>query len=630
VISARDLTVGYDFINSTTLGSFNVATGKTLTVSGTFGDSFFGASSIIKDGAGTMILTGENYQSGEVDVRAGTLSVGDGSTSGTLGGGISAPVPNVPVNIDAGASLVINRSDSFDLANDLSGLGTVVLQGSGVTSLTGLNDGTSTSNLNGAFAGRFELQAGVLSVSAADKFGTSDDASATNLVFAGGALAYTDEVEALLRAFTVRNGGAGFVADGSNAITIGDRLTAQLDFDNGASTGRILTLGGTGVADHTFAPALLESEAAGSAFSSIVKNDVGKWIIATSGDALNLDAAVAVNAGILGFEAGALGGVSHTGDVTLADQATLRWEAGNTDDISSRLAASAGATSVTLDFAGGSTTFASSVDLGTTGLVKQGAGALTLSAASTVGSFTVGAGSVNVTHAGALGTGLATVEGGTLYVNAAISNDIDVNSGGTLGGIGSATLGDVDVATGGSVAPGNSPGTLTGTNLILAGGSTFVWEVRNASQAQGVGYDFLNLSGNLNLSSASSGNKVTLKIVSLDALNVAGSAELFANNMTANGGLGAFNTFLFGSIGSLDLGGSANINDVFSIDVSEFRYSDGSVSSSDLWSLSFDGGTGMITLTAVPEPSTYGFAMGALALAAAAVRRRRKAAAKQG
>jgi MYXO-CTERM domain-containing protein len=36
----------------------------------------------------------------------------------------------------------------------------------------------------------------------------------------------------------------------------------------------------------------------------------------------------------------------------------------------------------------------------------------------------------------------------------------------------------------------------------------------------------------------------------------------------------------------------------------------------------------MMTLTAVPEPSTYGFAMGALALAAAAVRRRRKQVAK--
>jgi MYXO-CTERM domain-containing protein len=37
----------------------------------------------------------------------------------------------------------------------------------------------------------------------------------------------------------------------------------------------------------------------------------------------------------------------------------------------------------------------------------------------------------------------------------------------------------------------------------------------------------------------------------------------------------------------------------------------------------WDGGSA-ITLTAVPEPSTYGFGLGALALAAAAIRRRKR------
>ena len=70
--------------------------------------------------------------------------------------------------------------------------------------------------------------------------------------------------------------------------------------------------------------------------------------------------------------------------------------------------------------------------------------------------------------------------------------------------------------------------------------------------------------------------------------------------------------------------GTTNISDVFSFDLSQFTYSDGSASNAGLWSIDYSQANGTITLTAVPEPSTYGFAMGALALAAAAIRRRRK------
>ncbi len=90
-----------------------------------------------------------------------------------------------------------------------------------------------------------------------------------------------------------------------------------------------------------------------------------------------------------------------------------------------------------------STTFSGNIseDLGANaGLVKTGAGALTLTGAGTY-------------------TGPTTVNAGTLQVNGSLTSAAVVNNGASL--MGSGTLGGVDVQTGGILAPGNSIGTLT-------------------------------------------------------------------------------------------------------------------------------------------------------------------------
>jgi MYXO-CTERM domain-containing protein len=253
-------------------------------------------------------------------------------------------------------------------------------------------------------------------------------------------------------------------------------------------------------------------------------------------------------------------------------------------------------------------------------LIKSGPGTLTLSAANTFGGTTsVNGGRLVVTHASALGAGAVTINAGTLQVDAAapLANAITVNNGGLLGGKGS--TGSVAVATGGALSPGASPGILNTGNLTLARGSIIHWQVLDGLGNAGVGYDQLMVNGMLDLTDASSTNRIILKISSING------QDQLANplNFGAPNGVPSIRTFQFGQAGGLQLNNGVNISDLFSFDVTDFRYSDGSLSNAALWSIDWDG-AGAITLTAVPEPSTYGLGLGALALAAAALRRRRR------
>jgi hypothetical protein len=215
-------------------------------------------------------------------------------------------------------------------------------------------------------------------------------------------------------------------------------------------------------------------------------------------------------------------------------------------------------------------------------------------------------------------SGLVEVNQGDLVVNSGANlgsgSSLRVNSGGRLKGTG--TVGALTVASGGRLAVGNSPGTMTAASATWQGGGIFEWELNNFLGSAGTNWDFLNVSGLLDIT-AISGNRFIIEVISLLPDN------------TTEGAIAGFDTTAnYDFLIATAAGGIANFNaDDFTIVTSRFSNATGSGSSGgNLWSLSTQGNSLYLSYsggTAIPEPSSAALTLIGLGVLAWSRRRNR-------
>jgi hypothetical protein len=153
-------------------------------------------------------------------------------------------------------------------------------------------------------------------------------------------------------------------------------------------------------------------------------------------------------------------------------------------------------------------------------------------------------------------------------------------------------VGAVTLTSGSLLKPGNSPGLLTASAATWAAGSTYQWEIDNATGTAGRNWDVFSVTGALDLSALSSGQmNLVLQSLSIENYNTSTSYTWVIAKAGSFTGVGAGVTDLTSlfNINSAAFNGGAEAN----LPNGGFKVVTGT-----------DGSLRTLELMAIPEPST--------------------------
>ncbi|MBC7701227.1 autotransporter-associated beta strand repeat-containing protein [Aquabacterium sp.] len=429
---------------------------------------------LVKSTTDTVVLTGANSY-GNTTITGGTVQVGDGGASGSLGGG--AVVNN--------GTLSFNRSDSLAVS-DVIGSGNIVQDGAGTTTLSGTVAYSGNTTVNaGTLAGA--IGQGALTVNSGATLNLATSATATSVTLNNGTI--NGSGLSLSAPTYSLNGGSVGVNLGAGTLTQANGTTT-LNGQAGATTvnitGGTLALGASnrlsaGAAVTVSGGATLALGANSDNVSSLVSdgNVTGSGTLTAGNYTLNAGT-VSANLGTGTLTKATAGVVNLTGT---AAASSVNVNAGTLNlGSAGRLTGSAAVqvNNATLNL--GDSETASSVTLnnstlGGTGTLTAGTyGLQSATVNANLGTGTLTQSSGTSTLNGSSGAGTVNINGGTLALGAndRLSNTAAVNvaGGATLGmGTRSDTVGTLNMGTLTSSGNVSGSGTLTAASYTLNAGT---------------------------------------------------------------------------------------------------------------------------------------------------------------
>lgn len=557
---------------------------NTLSLGGIISGGF----GITKLGSGTLVLTNaSNAYTGTKTVNAGILLF----SSGSLG-----PSGNITVN---GGTLRWASGNTQDISSRLTfvngGAATLDTNGNNVTlgttfgggtsgTLTKTGTGTLRMNTTNTYTGGTTVNTGTLELFGGTAYGSSAGSIGTgNLTIASGSTVATYTFFGIsgiyqagntrtvnisgtlnisgseyIRTFNLSGGSligpvnpAEYIrasTDGlainSIASNISSSVTNKIDLTYSSLT--VDTQLGGSATDLAIYGVISQNSGAGVLDKTVTKNGLGTLFLSASN---TYAGGTIINSGTLSFTAG---GLNNTGSIAI-NSGTLQWAAGNTLDVSSRLAFS-NSGFAGFDTNGNNITLTNAIGGSTsTALAKVGSGTLTLSAAATYTGATnilTGTLSVNSTMAGGFYNGAVNIYPNTILSIVGTSNQTlsgILSGSGTLTKTGSGVLslagnstfsGNIQLS-GSTLRVGTSDNAL-GTSTLITSGSTAVLGISSGGGARSLSNNINIIGGTLSLDS-------TYANLTLNG-NVTGSGLLQTTNIGTSslGSAGSINSSISG------------------------------------------------------------------------------------